>query len=241
MDQALKQSYIQGDYKIFPESIFRDLHVSDCNDSITGTCLKTKGLQECLDICSNGSFGNKCVSGYFIQTEKEKGFCVPIDFYHTELNDVYRLQKKNTYKELNRFPTYSFINYKKVKVPPDNVNELFYFDSCYLQDVKSGKKLEMRLIDPKIPYEEAFFGEHEPINIQLLPLREALGPTQEYLPVQKLHYVIFNIPGTPLLLGEPEKKEESLKWIPSLSLSVDIENKYKIIPVNDRKMLLSTV
>jgi len=216
-------------WKIFPNTIFRNIELNDCDKTTTGTCERANSLSKCIEKCKNSKEG-PCAAGYFIKLNDE-GICVPLLLYYKDLNDTYSLRRKDIYPQLEDLDVFSYINTDVLPFPPENANQVFFQDIFFIQCVNSKLYLELEINSGR-----ATFDSLESVRTQVLPIIDTMAENQEYFPVMPNINYTLNIPGTTMLLGENNEKDAS--WLPSLVPSADTKNKIKFVPINKKEKYL---
>jgi len=227
---VLEKPYVyNNDWLVFPNATFSDLDATDCNDTISGVCYKDKNLDECIKLCAESKDG-ECGAGYFI-TGKNSKICVPIrTSLHPLLNPAFRLRNKNLYPVLDNMTVNTFINTKQFPFPPKLPNAVFFEDSFSLQNVKTKMEIDLppgtHLQTSQVHMDK----DDEGLHIQLLPFRTSIERIQYYIPMRYNTPVIFNIPGTSILIVKGQTMQ--LEWAPRIINTPQVENTFKIHSVN---------
>lgn len=213
---------------VFPNATFSDLQITDCNDTISGICYRDKSFDECVDLCAN-SKNNDCGAGYYI-TKDNENICVPIrTSIHPLLNPAFRLRNKNVHPVLDDMEVNTFVNTDQYPFPPKLPNAVFFEDSFSLQNVKTGLELEIP-VGKKLQTSRVHMGDPPGMHLQLLPFRTSMERIQYYIPMKYRSPVVFNIPGTSLIIIKGD--DMKLKWAARILNTPQIENTFKIHSVN---------
>jgi len=194
--------YSYKNWLIFPNSVFEDLDISDCNDTITGIC-ESKSFEQCLNDCEDSEI---CDSGYFINING--GTCVPIDSgVYKYLNPVYKIKNKSIYPVLQNTEIKTFVN-KKFGFPPDLANAIFHGDFFELENITTRDRLSMTSND-FLNVNDISFSKEEGINLQIISYYDSISSVQTFIPIIYGQDVIINIPGTNLIFSQDK---DIMKW-----------------------------
>jgi hypothetical protein len=194
------QPPIQTDgFFIFNDAIPENIQTVGCASAITGECVKTNNVKDCIEQCKSSEF---CSMGYFIDTFDKK-ICVPLRSSLPNTTVYYnRIKHKSIYPKLNTAKTTVFVKSLGSSFPPNRSNIVFYADSLGLQAVDS----KLYLTDVK----NVSLG-GSPLYMDILPYRFDIGKKERnYVPVENYDNVMFNIRGTSLLLTI--STENKLVW-----------------------------
>lgn len=190
---------------IWNNTVYDNMHIVDCDDTIDGICLTDKTIEECIDICEN-----KSSAGYYVRL-KDDTICVPIKTdIHKDLNPIFRLRNQKEYPELRNVNISSFVNSKQFPFPPDMSNVIFYRDILTLQHVNTkntlGKKGKKRI------HGENIYIDDQNDNIQLLPATELISNEDKYIPVKFGDKIRISVPNTTLSAKESPHISDTLVW-----------------------------
>lgn len=210
---------------VFPNTVFSDINTVDCNDTVENICYEDKSFDQCLEICDKSP---DCSFGYFIKGER-KNICVPISNKKIENNPLYRLRYKDIYpKEMKHFKPKTFFDKDKIKFPPEEGNNVFYFDSVYLQNIETQKLL---FIDKKRKPSFIDSGNNNLI-VQIIHIPVNFSSNAQYETVKYGSFIGLNIPKTTLVFRK-EFSSEKLEWTSRTELSE--KSGFKINPVKNIK------
>lgn len=195
-DYEIEPPYRYKNYLIFPNTIFQNINISDCNDSLNGMCLeKVKSIEECIDTATakNQISG----AGYFIQG-KYGNFCAQTRTdLHPFLNPALRLRRKDTYPELENMNVWTYIDTKLYPFPPDNARDIFYKDYFILQNVETSEYvIKAQGDDSNIVLTK---NKGLATLLQLLPFRNTALNEQNYMPARQHYKTLINSIGTNLI------------------------------------------
>lgn len=212
--------YIYKDSYIFPNAIFSDIIFNDCGSSVTGTCEKTKNIDDCLNICNKSG---KCSFGYYIETPDNENICVPFDerYHEKSIGPYYKLRNKNIYPILQNMKTSVFSNLKNV-FPPVFPNVIFYTDTLSLKKLNSKKFLGITENNTIISNNLLT---SYPLYIQFLPKKIVKSLSLKYVPVKNGDEIIINIPKSSYVLKE---RENDILWIMRQSNLETSDNTFNI-------------
>ena len=216
------------DWLLFPNSIFSDLNLVDCNDTIHGICYSNKSLGDCISLCAKE---DHCEAGYHISGDN-LNICVPINTdIHKGLNPTYRLRKKNIYPNLKPYHITTFINNKLFPFPPESGNTVFFGDAFFLQNINSGLSIQK---PNNKDINRVIFSKNNELQIRILSLDWSSHHYDHFVPVHSGEHVIINIPGTSLIL-RPTGYLDNIEWISRGSLTTDKKNSFQIYSADPRK------
>ena len=217
---------------IFPDTIFSELDLTDCNDTVKGICTTGQTLEQCIESCAITD--GYCGAGYFIE-RKDGNICVPIRTgIHKFLNQAFRLRNKSLYPVMKDMKVSTFIDRSIFPFPPDIPNATFYQDPFFLENVETGMKVELPPKDLIDVTRIQFTDSDQTVNIQLLPVRNTMYTNQVYIPVRHVEPVIINIPGTSLVMRK-NANNNYIGWAPRLTAIAQSENTFKIYPTKLKK------
>lgn len=212
---------------VFPNTIFSNIDTLDCNDTIENICYKDKDFNQCLEICDKN---HDCSFGYFMKG-KGANICVPLSNTKIKHNPIYRLRHKDIYpKEMKDFKIQTFFDKDKIKFPPEEGNNVFYFDDVYLHNVETNKSL---FIDKKIT--PSFIeGDNNKLIIQIIHIPYNFSPSVQYQKVKYGDFIGFNIPSTTLVFRK-ELSSDKLEWTSRNITQLTDKSGFKINPVKNIK------
>jgi len=207
-------------WHIFPDGIFSNLELSDCNDTIEGICKKTATLKDCIAECEKTDY---CNAGYYIKPDK---LCIPINNKRNSLiNPVYKLRNKSIYPILRDKNTTAFVD-DSYSFPPKNSGLIFYQDTLLFENVKTGLKV---YLDPKLTFANVTL-QKQGTPLQFLPIKETIIEEHKYIPIEKSENLIVNIPGTTLIMKK-NNTNNFIGWAARLDNIVSSPNTFQIFPV----------
>lgn len=216
---------------IFPNSIFSNLELSDCNDAMEGKCYTNKTFNQCISLCENSP---QCNFGYYISDLPGKNICIPLKDHKVDSNPVYKLRNKNIYPALGAATTKVFFKKDKYPFPPEDANTLFFRDNFNIQNVETGTLLETSPISST--GEELYFTKNGDLIVQILQIPPDLSTDTHYIPIKYGDPLVFNIPNTSLIMRENPENNNNMEWVPSdIKLSQDIS--YSIQPIMKNKKI----
>lgn len=212
---------------VFPNTIFSDINTLDCNDAVENRCYEDKSFDQCLEICHKNP---DCSFGYFIKGKREN-ICVPLSNKKVENNPLYSLRYKDIYpKEMKHFKTQTFFDKDKIKFPPEEGNNIFYFDNVYLQNIETQKLL---FIDKKRKPSFIDSGNNNLI-LQIIHIPVNFSSNAQYEKLKYGNFIGLNIPSTTLVFRK-ELSSEKLEWVSRNTSEITETSGFKIIPVNNIK------
>lgn len=165
------------EWYVFKDAVLSNIEVDDCETTLTGQCVHTKNLEDCLSVCEKTP---QCTMGYYIETGG-RNFCAPLK--HRNTIPYYRLHSPDIYPELKGSTAWFFTDKKILPFPPKYPNAIFYKDSFASNKLLSGN------------------------SIQFLPARLIKAGEQEYIPVKHGDQVLISIPKTSSVLTVGENLE----------------------------------
>lgn len=222
----------EDNWLIFPDTVFSEMDLTDCNDTVKGICTTGQTFDQCIKSCA--SSGDECGAGYFIEHE-DGNICVPIHTgIHKFLNPAFRLRNKSIYPVMKNMNVKTFIDRSIFDFPPNIPNATFYQDPFFLQNVESKTSVELpetnQLDITRIEFS------NKNVNIQLLPIKNTMYTNQVYIPVRHADTVIINIPGTSLIMRK-NLNDDFIGWVPRLSAVEESQNTFKIHSVQNNEIL----
>lgn len=213
---------------IFPNTVYDNIEISNCENTTNGVCIDNKTIEECIKLCNN----DNCSHGYHIQFKDGKSVCLPLKTYDSNINPVRRLKKQNIYPEFNNVNVSSFINTNEFPFPSKQSNIVFYHD--ILNILNEGTKL--KLGGTKYITEDGNitgFSNEKPLNITILPSEITNIQISKYRPLKYGDYFNINIPSTTLLLTIGEYR--SLIWKQIKGLTQETYAKFQVYPIDKNK------
>jgi hypothetical protein len=213
---------------IFPNTIYDNIEISNCENTINGVCIDNKTIEECIKLCN----GDNCSHGYHIQFKDGKSICLPLKTNDLNINPVRRLRKQYIYPEFNNVNVSSFIDINKFPYPSKQSNIVFYHDILNILNI--GTKLTLG--GSKYITEDGNitgFSNEKALNITILPLEIKNIQISKYLPLKYGDYFNINIPSTTLLLTIGEYR--SLIWKQIKGLTQETYAKFQIYPIDKNK------
>lgn len=228
----IEKPYIKDNkWLIFNNTIFADLDLMDCNDTINGMCYENKTFNECVQMCNDSA---ECDAGYFI-----KGFnndiCVPLKTTaYKGVNPVYRLRDKNIYPVLNNKPVSTFINKNNFPFPLLEANIVFFMDNLNIKNIESGLTIETSTDEENT---EVKFSTDGDLKVQLLPTLANITIGVNYTPVKYGDLFAINIPGTSLVLRKSQSNfKNNLEWVPKKEF-LTTSTSFSIVPIMPNKKI----
>lgn len=210
------------DYLLFPKTTYDGIKFLDCNDTITGHCIRDVDIDECIKTCEDGD----CGSGYFIKTPSST-ICVPLnlDVFPTS-SPVYKMRKQDIYPEFDKSDVTSFIDTTVYPFPPNMANTTFYLDVMQLVDTRNNLSLGQQEQDSPIAIFDKAIGTH----IQLISREFSNTLSSRYIPVKFRDHVYFRIPGTTYVLT---RKDNTFEWHPNPVLTSEKYDTFQMISTKD--------
>ena len=224
-----KPSIKDNKWLIFDNTIFSDLDLMDCNDTINGMCYENKTLDECVKTCNDN---DECDAGYYIKGFN-KDICVPLrTTSYKGVNPIYRLRKQSIYPVLDNKPVTTFINRDHFPFPLLQANVVFFMDHINIKNIESGLTLESSPTK-----NDATFTKTGDLQVQLLPTLANITTGVNYTPVKYGNPFAINIPGTSLVLRKAlYDPRQHLEWVPRKE-SLNMSTSFTIIPTMPGKKL----
>ena len=211
----VKKDY--GDWNLFPDKILSNIEISNCKDTIDGTCPEGLKLEECIQMCAEDE---NCDAGYFISTGGDKTVCAPLrTSIHREINPTYRLIDPSFYPELYGADVTTFANKTVFPFPPSQINTLHFRDIMSLINIGTGKTFgdKSAVIEKNKP---AGFGNSVDINLTVYPKIESMEQESTLIPVTYGSRIDIALPASALSLrsgpGEQIVWGENLYEFPSI-------------------------
>ena len=204
-------------WNVFEDAIYSNLELTDCNDSVTGTCNKTDNLEQCIGLCNED-----CDFGYFIETPNKDNFCVPLKKKGDNVDYYHRLKNKSYYPVLDNMKTYSFARIES-EFPSKIPNAVFYTDYFALKNVQTG--LSVGISEDEKITEKIIYSKRD-ISVQMLPKQIMRSQVDQYIPVKNGDEVVFNIPDTSLILRK--RHDNSVSWLFRASVAYVPHNIFKV-------------
>lgn len=227
----LEKPYRKGKWIIFPNATVNKINLSDCNDTVTGTCLNTDTIDECMNFCdkhakSPGSARAFCNAGYFIKT-KRGNYCVPVREFDEPSVPYHRLRNRSFYPETADLDTQVYIDSEKFPYPPDKANAIFYTDHFIMTNNLTGLSIGSDA-DGNI-LQKVTFTKDSPIHIQLLPKNLSQNFRKLNEIVRNGDEVVLNIPDTAMVM---RNIDNTVVWSLSASGSNIPQNTFRIFAKN---------
>lgn len=218
---------INNEWYVFEDSILSDIHINDCNTSVTGKCERTKNLEECLNICKSQQ---PCKSGYYIET-RDENICVPLreSNVSSSAGPYYRLRNKTIYPVLKDKRSVVFSNVLD-KFPPRHVNNIFYSDSIQIKVENTDKFIGLDENATDISDSNVI---SDPVDLQIIPAEILAASVSRYIVVKHGDYIQINIPRTAYILFDSENK---IVWKMRASLASN-EKSFQIFSSNPNKKI----
>lgn len=200
------------DWNVFPNAIFSNLELVDCDKSTTGYCINADTYKDCIKICEQQ--GAKV--GYFIETPDRDNICVPLNVYREKIATPYhRITSRDNYPILKSMNTYVFSKYP---FPPELSNAIFYFDSFNLgvgdKKISSSEILTTTL---------SFTG--TPINLEFIPQYPQNTVLDSLIVIRSGDTIAVNIPKTSYLL---HVDGDNIQWLSRANTINTPSNLFKI-------------
>jgi hypothetical protein len=224
---------------VFPETTLKNINSADCNDSVTGLCIRGKTFQQCIDICNTKKDGDgellTCSSGYYISdpNNKKKSICVTLREEEFG-NPYYLIRNKSIYPLLDKYKSTVFINKNKWKFPPYEANIVFFKDFLTLTNVETQLGIkDFPLNDKNIDIIFNDINTKNNITIQIIQDNAFESRGKEFTPVKYGDLISLIIPNTNLIM---EPVVNSIKWATMCITCISLKNKtdtFHIIPTQD--------
>ena len=212
---------------VFPNTIFSQLDTLDCNDTIENRCYEDKSFDQCLELCDESP---DCSFGYFMKGEG-KDICAPLSNIKLYNNPIYRLRYKSIYpKEMKYFKPQTFFDKDKINFPPEEGNNVFYYDNVYLQNIETQKML---FIDKQRKPSFIESGKNN-LVLQLVHIPVNYSSDAQYELVKYGSFIAFNIPSTTLVFRK-NLSSDKFEWVSISDLEITDQSGFKINPVKNIK------
>ena len=211
---------------VFPNTVFSEMDTVDCNDTIESRCYEDKSFDQCIELCDKSP---DCSHGYYVKGSN-KQICAPLLQTKMQSNPLYRLRNEGIYpKEMKYFKTQTFFDKDKIIFPPEEGNNVFYFDDVYLQNVETKRSL---FIDKNKQAKFIQKDEDQELIVQLLHIPVNFAADSQYDTVQYGNVIGFNIPTTSLVF---RKNISSLntEWTSRNTSVLKNSSGFKINPVKN--------
>ncbi len=194
---------LENNWYLFRNSIFQNIHLSDCSNGIHGYCENVKTLKDCIEICQNGP---ECSHGYFVKGNN-RNYCVPLQ-NHPEMYPYHRLRNKDIYKEFDNVESTVFLNKHEFPFPPFKPNVIFYRDRMTLVHRNLG--MSVGSDDNNDSFEKrVIFDKDYPVSVQFVQKEVMRTGVDEFLPVKNGDKVVINIPETAFVL---HRQNDQIIW-----------------------------
>ena len=219
-----------NNWLIFQDSIFNNLSVMDCNDTVEGICYTDKTFDQCIQSCKDNA---SCGAGYYIKG-LGKNICVPLrTTIYRDVNPIYRLRNQSIYPELDNMDVKTFIDKDTFYFPPVEANTVFFMDHLLITNVDDSLTLQTSPLS--YDFNDAKFEKDGSLIVQLLPIRANITVGTNYKHVNYGEPFAINIPGTSLVLRQSRSKKH-MTWIPRRD-SLTLSDSFSISPIMpDKKM-----
>jgi hypothetical protein len=213
---------VNNEWYVFKDAVLSDIHINDCNTSVTGICERTKNLQDCLNICKNQQ---PCKSGYYIETKtgnisqsetvSEGNICVPLreSNVSSSAGPYYRLRNKSIYPVMKDMKTFVFSNISD-PFPPKHVNNIFYSDSLQIKLDGLDKFIGLDEEANDISDSQVI---SDPVDVQIIPSEILAASISRYIIVKHGDFIQINIPRTAYILTDGDDNKIIWKMRASLS------------------------
>lgn len=216
--------YIDGSWRIFPNTVLSNLNLTDCDSSITGICEIVPTLKDCINLCQN-SKEETCKAGYFIETPDKKNICVPIKQHGMNAKDIhigpfYRIRQKDYYPIFKNLKSYIFAS-TDYPYPPNLANAIFYTDYFVLKNINTGHFFGMN--EEGIVSDNKVMTDEQPVNVQFIPSLITRSYAENYIPVKNKEEITISIPHTSFVLRKSEQTDE-VNWKMRVSTVATIHN-----------------
>jgi hypothetical protein len=196
----------------WPKTALTNMDISDCNDTVTGTCTEGGTLGDCIENCEKSQ---KCNLGIFVNMKKQgKTVCAPIDTSkHPYLNPVYRLRPQSIYEPIGEgVEITTFIGTRGYNFPPGWANVIFFKDILTMKKVgtnmtMSGKNTVQKNNKIKFDINSSTNIEIEHENVI------SSGISSKYFPILFGSKIKLRIPGTSLMSNIDNN---NVVWYPSM-------------------------
>jgi hypothetical protein len=178
---------------MFPNTVLYPMELHDCNDTITGMCLKGLTLNECIDLSLKS---NDSDIGYYVEIEGKDNICVPIrSAIYSTINPSFSLRNQNIYGFNDKVKITYFQDTKYFPYPPGLSGQVFYNNILTLNSYNNPKIGLTYGNDKKI-----YVSTDKDTNISILPNITTDNFLLRWLPVYFNRYISFNIPGSTLFM-----------------------------------------
>lgn len=211
------------DIVVFPNTTLNTLELSDCDNTLTGTCIDNISLKDCIKICDNNT---KCDAGYHIQLKDNKSLCVPLKTDLYKINMSRRLIPQNTYPEFKDVEVNTFINTNRFPFPNDSANAMYYYDIITIKNIETNTFIGINM-ENKVE-----FSKNQNTNITLIPKKHIATEFSKYLPILYGDYFNISISNTSLVIKNNDDNSNNLFW----NKTSNTYFYFKIIPNVDKKI-----
>lgn len=222
-----------GDWNVFPDATLSDINMADCNDTISGVCVHTDNLQQCLERCDKDEAGS-CLGGYFLRTQN-RNFCVPLRGYANEIRAPYdRIRNKNNYPIMKNLDSEVFINNKAFPYPPDIANGIYYKDHFTLSNKTSN--LEIGMTESGHVTQNVTFTNFDPIHLQALPVEISESHTVSNALIKHGDDIVINVPDSAMILKKSDGST-LIEWLLRATAVNDPSNAFTIFSTDPKKKI----
>jgi len=196
----------------WPKTALIDMNISDCNDTIKGSCTEGGTLGDCIENCEASQ---DCNLGIFVNMKKQgKTVCAPIDTSkHPYLNPVYRLRPQTIYEPLEEgVEITTFIGTRGYNFPPGWANVIFFKDILTMKKIDTnltltGKNTVEKNNKIRLDTDTSTNIEIEHENVISRSI------SSKYFPILFGSKIKLRIPGTSLMSNI---NNDNLVWLPSM-------------------------
>ncbi len=198
-----KPKVYKKDWYVFPNAVLSNIDLSDCNNTINGTCHSTSSLSKCIDICRADK---SCLNGYYIKTPDNKNICAPL--LDRGVSPYFRLRNKKYYPVMKNMKPY-FFSKKTYPFPPEEPNTIYFTDHFLIKNLDTNKIMGKE--------NENFVAfQNDGKILQFLPSDITNDFIENYIPVNNGSEVTVNIPFSANVLRYNDMTTE-MQWQPRAS------------------------
>ena len=226
------------DWLIFPETVFNEIQILDCNDTTRGVCINNKTLEECIGLCKLDD--KYCGAGYHIKFRDGRTICAALRTdVLPHLNVSSRLRRQSVYPEFNDVTVNTFINTNRFSFPPNQANVIHYNDVFSLQNMETGLTLGVQQQFEIKEGDIAKFNKEDTLNVSFISKTRASAQVAIYIPILYGDHLNIYIPNTPMMLNE--KNDQNIlvwahSWEHELEL-IDFNFPFQILPISKDKKI----
>ena len=203
-------------FATYQNNVIGDTEIFGCDVTPTGICPKVSNVQECINECKKHP---DCYYGNFFsgngtticQPVRHLGFFSPYDV----------MVQKDQWPQLRQSSTMAFVNTDKfpnplsVNDPTSAVQQVYYGDSLALQEIGSGKYLQL----------DGTLTENMETDLTVLPAIPFGVRYLSFLPFNPFAPFVFNRLGTHNIL---KKVKGKLTWVAASTPAEHTQNIFKV-------------